>query len=361
MTIHSAGQLLGTRYEIVEFVGEGGMQEVYEAKDQVLDKSVALKVPKTKSAQRRFRDSAVLSAKVNHPNAAKTLDYFEDGDLPYLIEEFIVGENLSQAKDQLEAMDPYLVAHILHHMARGVAASHHVGVVHRDLKPSNIMVAPDLSFGFLKITDFGIAKMAAEEIAEASEGGDESRTGSATLIGALPYMSPEMISTPRKTGTAADVWAMASIAYELLTGKKPFGKGLAAVQVITSGKVPALPARIATHSQFGGLGQELYALIKDCWTFDPKARPTADDVVTRCGTLCYPGVEGRVIGIVDNVMHNSWIFVEVSGTGEMFCHVESVFGPRPKAGDRVYLIGYPGVPKPRAHPLVRLKDPVQKP
>src|ERR1041384_6157592 len=137
------------------------MQEVYRARDVVLERLVALKVPQDARVARKFRDSAVISARVNHPNVAKTLDYFEEsGGKFYLVEELIQGENLREVSVKFERLDPHTVAHVLHHLARGLAAAHRVGVVHRDLKPSNIMVVGGLAFLGLKITDFGIAKMA---------------------------------------------------------------------------------------------------------------------------------------------------------------------------------------------------------
>jgi serine/threonine-protein kinase len=159
------------------------MQYVYLATDEVLERNVALKVPMDTKAGRRFKRSATVSAQVNHPNVAKTLDYLEHGKFPILIEEYIQGSDLFKTYiTRTERLDPYLVAHIMHHLAKGVAASHHVGVVHRDLKPSNIMISGGISAHEIKITDFGIAKMAQEEMVEASE----SITNSQTAIGALP-------------------------------------------------------------------------------------------------------------------------------------------------------------------------------
>ena len=149
--IHAVDDLIDNRYEILGFIGEGGMQQVYRALDLVLRREVALKVPKNSSAQKRFKRSAVVSAKVNHPNVAKTLDYIETDLSPYLIEEFISGKDLKEGLlQQLGIVDPYLTAKILHHLAKGVAASHNAGVIHRDLKPSNIMFTGEFNLSEIK-------------------------------------------------------------------------------------------------------------------------------------------------------------------------------------------------------------------
>jgi eukaryotic-like serine/threonine-protein kinase len=351
--IYDAGHGIG-RYEIKKFIGEGGMQEVYQAYDSALQRFVALKVPKNASAQRRFRRSVILSAKVNHPNAAKTFDYLEVGGRPHLVEEFIDGLDLSRILESLTILDPNLVAHILHHLARGVAASHHVQVVHRDLKPSNIMSAGDFSFSFLKITDFGIAKMAEEELADAAEGGDESISTSQTMMGALPYMSPEMIRTPRQTGTPSDIWAIAAIAFTLLTGERPFGRGLPAVANIISGVTPELPG-FAKKGQFSELAVQIHEILKSCWRVDPLERPMADDLVARCSTLCY-GTSKRATGTVENMPHGSWGFIG-SSLGQVFFHQDSVYGESVRPGDRVCFAYFPGEPAPRAHPVVKVSPP----
>lgn len=351
MTLHSAGDVVGGRYDVVNFLGQGGMQEVYTAHDRVLDRIVAVKAPKNSAAERRFKRSATLSAKVSHPNAAKTLDYIEGAARPYLIEELIEGQDLYRVRERLPTMDPYLVAHILHHVTRGVSASHHVNVVHRDLKPSNIMVAPGLAFDVIKVTDFGIAKMAEEELAVAAEGGEESITGSQTMMGALPYMSPEMIRTPRSTGTPADIWAIGAICYELVTGTKPFGTGLLAVPKILQGAFDPLP-RSLRKAQFDGLLTEVFDLIQRCMVVDPDARITADDLVQECGRLCYPP-SGRREGVVTGMPYGSWGFID-AGAGSVFFHVDSVYGTRVAVGDSVCFADFPGDPQPRAHPVVKL-------
>ena len=102
MTTLASGQIVADRYTIDRVIGEGGMQIVYAAHDDTLERSVALKVPKDASAARRFHESAVLSARVNHPNVASTLDYFEDSERFYLVEELIEGEDLRQMFSRFE-------------------------------------------------------------------------------------------------------------------------------------------------------------------------------------------------------------------------------------------------------------------
>ena len=228
-SLRPPGNLVGGRYEIMQRVGEGGMQTVYEAKDRLLLRTVALKVPKNTSAKKRFKRSAVVSARVNHANVAKTLDYVEEGERSFLIEEFIDGMDLSRVlKEKMLRLDPLMAARVFHRLAKGLAASHHAGVIHRDLKPSNIMAVGSERLEEIKITDFGIAKMAEEELAEAIEGGNESITASQTGIGALPYMAPEMIELMRDAGKPADIWSLGALTFELLVGEKPFGAGLRA-------------------------------------------------------------------------------------------------------------------------------------
>jgi serine/threonine-protein kinase len=351
--IHTQGQLIGERYEVQAFVGEGGMQEVYKAYDRTLDREVALKVPKTASAGRRFKRSAELSARVSHPNAAKTLDYDDAGTRAYLIEEFIEGQPLRQVRDSIPIMDPYLVAHLFHHIARGVAASHHVEVVHRDLKPGNIMVSPGLTFASIKVTDFGIAKMAQEELAAAVEGGEESISGSQTMMGALPYMSPEMIEDPTKTGTPSDVWAIGAICFELLCDLKPFGKGLKAVREIQTGRRSAFPNGLR-NPQFNGLLDELLKLVDRCLVVDVGLRISIDGLVKECDRLCYPET-ARATGTVDSMPGKSWGFIDpLDGGSSVFFHRDSVYGPSVVAGDTVCFSAHEGDPKARAHPVVKI-------
>lgn len=350
---HNAGDLIQGRYEILDYINEGGMQIVYSAKDCILKRHVALKTPKNDSAKKRFRRSAIVSAQVNHPNVAKTLDYLEDGQRQYLVEELIEGTDLDKALlKNTKYLDPYLAARIFHYLSKGLAASHHAEVIHRDLKPSNVMVTDGFQLGAIKITDFGIAKMADEEIAEAVEGGDESIFASSTVVGALPYMAPEAIETPREVGKPADVWSIGAMMYELLTGNVPYGKGLQAVTKIVEAKPPEFPGFMTVNPQFATLSNQLIQIVLQCLQKDPTARPTADALVEQCGTLCYP-VESRCFGYVREIRHRAWGFLVVEDE-DVFFHLDCVYGNKPAIGDNVMLSKFRGGGAWRALPVVKL-------
>ena len=354
---HSAGDLIGNRYEIASEIGEGGMQFVYAAHDRLIDRMVALKTPKNRSATKRFKRSAIVAAKVNHPNVAKTLDYVRDNDNRYLIEELIEGQNLEDALLRRSGcLDPFSAAKVLHYLAKGVAAAHHAGVVHRDLKPTNLMVVGGYSLTEIKITDFGIAKMAGEELIEAAEGGSSTMTTSQTAVGALPYMAPEAIETPREVGPPADVWSIGAMMFHLLSGAPPFGIGLLAVRRILEAASPPTPFFLTSNPQFSPLATQLMDITHSCLRKDPADRPTADDIVLQCGRLCYSS-DSRAEGTIKTISYGKYGFIGSSGP-DVFFHTSSVYGPKSaKVGDSVIFASYDGGGAWRAHPVVVVDPP----
>jgi len=350
----SPGDVIQERYKIVNQVGEGGMQFVYEAEDLILKRTVALKMPKNDSAKKRFQRSAIVAARVNHPNIAKTLDYLQEKECQYLIEEFIEGKDLDKAiLKKAKYLDPYLVARIFNYLAKGLAASHHAGVIHRDLKPTNVMVVDAFQLNAIKITDFGIAKMAEEELAAAAEGGSATLFDSHTAVGALPYMSPEAINTPKDVSYPTDVWSLGAMMYELLTGDQPYGYGLKAVGKIQEAQPPMFPSFLSSNPQFAPLADHLKDIILQCLRKDPSSRPTADSLVAQGGNLCY-SIAPRHIGVVSRVFFKAYGFIDVDGVG-VFFNYDSVYGEKPVAGDKVMLSKFPGGGADRAHPVVKLQ------
>jgi serine/threonine-protein kinase len=333
------------------------MQQVYLAQDMIFGRKVALKVPKNASAEKRFERSARVSARVVHANVAATLDYFDFKSKSYLIEELIDGQTLwERLEKEFQMLDPHLAAHIIHHLAKAVAASHHAGVFHRDLKPSNIMVSRDPGLTSVKITDFGIAKMAQEEIADAFKD-KESTTGSQTVMGALPYMAPEMILDQKAANCPSDIWALGAILYQLISGALPFGRGLGAVPAIVAAQLPPRPLFFDTKQQFRPLTDNLWSIVIACLQKDPVKRPTANQLVKLCATLCYSNAQRRtgVIRDFGGVRRGKWGFIDVDGGGTIFYHRDSFYGDALQAGIKVNFADFPGVPKARAFPILPLK------
>ncbi len=333
------------------------MQEVYRALDLSLRRRVALKIPKNDSAKKRFQRSAAMSARVTHPNVAKTFDYVIDHGRQVLIEEFVKGEDLrSRLTSHFQYLDPHLAAHVFHHLVKGIAAVHRVEVIHRDLKPSNIMVSCDADIATVKITDFGIAKMAEVEIAEGMKD-SESTLASATVVGALPFMAPEVIRNSKDVSLSADIWSAGAILYHLLTGGTPFGDGLAAVQKILKAERPARPPLLMQGGQFAQLSDELWSIIEKCLNASPDKRPTAAELVKAFGKICYSRVP-RCLGTIRSyrAFGGNWGFVRCDGDDDAFFHGASVWGSQPAAGLKVSLAQFPGDPLPRAHPVLPLRS-----
>lgn len=341
------------RYWVDTYVNAGGMQQVYKATDTLLGREVALKRPKNDDGERRFDRSARASARVNHANVARTLDYFEHDGQQYLVEEFVEGLDLGAVLTRIPRLDPYMTAQVLHGLARAIAAVHDVDVVHRDLKPSNIMAAGGLDLTDVKVTDFGVAKMSAAEIDAGVAGGLLTLTGSKTLIGHLPYLAPEILRKRTTVDPYADIWAVGALAFHFLTGAPPFGYELAdAVTQILYAPVPPLPADLDGHSQFRGLAQEIYGIVLACLQRDPpSSRPTARQLVGLCERLCYPMGE-REVGVVSGYPGGTFGFADAE-EGTVFFHVNSVIGPaRPRVGGEIWFLRHPGQPQDRAHPVV---------
>jgi serine/threonine-protein kinase len=328
--IFSNNEVINSRYQIVEYIDAGGMQEVYCAFDKILQKRVALKTPKNTHAEKRFQRSAILSAKVNHPNIAKTLDYFETSQRAFLIEELISGVSLNKVlKESMWYFDHYLLAQFGHHMAKGVSAAHHAKVIHRDLKPGNIMMEKDEKGEYqFKITDFGIAKLAEDEFEEAYKD-EQSITGSQTMFGAIPFMSPEMLNGPKEATNASDVWAIGAILYKVMTGNEPYGSGLQAVPKIYNANLPTNPVvSFKENPQFINLTSQIWGIIQKCLQKDPDLRPTADQLTQEFSNLCY-GVFPRYEGSIKNYKQyeGDWGFLtNNTGFSDTFFHKESFYG-----------------------------------
>lgn len=354
------GDLVNERYLVEGFVGRGGMQEVFLARDLLLEIDVALKTPQAGQETKRFNRSAKVSARVNHHNVAKTFDCFEENNRQYLIEEFIEGESLDKKLESFGFFDPHLGARIFHYLAKGIAASHAVGVIHRDLKPSNIMVSKGVSFKNLKITDFGIATFTEEVFDEIiNNEGDMTRSTSGTVKGALPYMAPEMMfKTPEVSlGTAIDVWSLGAMMFKMLTGEYPFGTGFHAAVNVKNQERKSWPSFMIKNPQFSPLAEDLQKLVDSCLNYEADERPSAEEIVESCEDLCY-SIADRSVGAVNSFRRASGFLSKDDGSS-VFFSFDSVYGPiKPNLNDKKHVCfsSFPGKPHPRAHPVIVLNS-----
>src|SRR5262249_22793499 len=188
----SPGTKLGP-YEIVAAIGSGGMGEVYRARDTRLGRDVALKLlPPDIAADRnrllRFEQEACSASALNHPNIITVYDIGSTGSTSYLCMELVDGRSLRQVlADGLLPLRR--IVNIASQIAAGLAKAHSAGIVHRDLKPENLMISKD---GFLKIIDFGLAKMTLPPAMRSSD--LQTHTAAGIVVGTVSYMSPEQAS-----------------------------------------------------------------------------------------------------------------------------------------------------------------------
>ena len=215
----SPGYVLAEKYKLVACVGRGGMGEVWRALHLALNADVAIKFIHTQlsgasDTRGRFVREAQAAAALRSPHVVQILDYGVDGDVAYMVMELLRGESLA-ARFRRERISPSELARVMTHVARALSKAHEAGIVHRDLKPDNIYLTHADDELIAKVLDFGVAKFQKTESADAS-----TRTGA--LLGTPYYMSPEQAEGTRKVDHRADIWAMGVIAFEGLTGQRPF-------------------------------------------------------------------------------------------------------------------------------------------
>src|SRR5579863_2842763 len=205
------------RYQIVKELGHGAMGVVYQAVDPTIGRQVAIKTirlddvddadERAKLRERLFREARSAGI-LSHPGIVTIYDMEERGDIAFIAMEFVDGPTLDQLLSSKQPIAPERLINILRQTAAALDYAHAKGIVHRDIKPANIMMASD---GAVKITDFGIAKVTTSQ--------QYTQTG--TILGTPNYMSPEQVQGLAVTGRA-DQFSLAVIAFEMLTGERPF-------------------------------------------------------------------------------------------------------------------------------------------
>ncbi len=209
------GKIIGNRYEILEEVGNGGMAEVFKAKDHVLNRYVAVKVLKDEYTTdsdfiKRFNTEAQSAAGLSHANIVSIYDvgFEEDSNLYYIVMELVKGKTLKQIIKKDGIISWKWAVNIAMQIASALEEAHKNGIVHRDIKPHNIIITED---GVAKVTDFGIAKAVS----------NSTITAFGTTIGSVHYFSPEQ-AKGGITDSKSDLYSLGVVMYEMLTGKVPF-------------------------------------------------------------------------------------------------------------------------------------------
>ena len=213
----------GTRvglYEIVAFIGAGGMGDVYRANDTRLNRQVAIKFLSAAvadaQARRRFQREAQVASSLNHPHILRVYDAGEHDDRQYLVTELIDGGTLSDWASA-EPRSCHDIADLLSGVADGLAAAHEAGIVHRDVKPANVLVARN---GYATLVDFGLAKLQEQPDDQSpTVTGVNTRVG--VVVGTVRYMSPEQ-AAGRPVDRRSDVFSFGVMLYELVAGRRPF-------------------------------------------------------------------------------------------------------------------------------------------
>lgn len=225
------GMMISDRYEILEKIGSGGMADVFRAKCHRLNRFVAIKFLKQEYSQdtkfvTKFRGEAQSVAGLSHPNIVSIFDVGEDGDLYYIVMEYIEGITLKKYIEDRGKLPIKEAVGIALQIANGLNAAHSHSIVHRDIKPQNILLSKD---GTAKVTDFGIAKAAS------------SNTITSNAMGSVHYISPEQ-ARGGFSDEKSDIYSLGVTMYEMLTGKLPFtGESTVAV-ALSHVQDEALPA-----------------------------------------------------------------------------------------------------------------------
>ncbi|HUP70656.1 MAG TPA: serine/threonine-protein kinase [Acidimicrobiales bacterium] len=268
-------RILNGRYRLGRLLGRGGMAEVYEARDELLDRPVAVKMLRPDMAadreiRGRFEVEARSAARLHHPNVVSVFDTGEDEGEPYLVMERLPGESLA---DRMAGgpVDPDWLRAVAGDVLAALGAAHDVGLVHRDVKPANVLLTAE---GQAKVADFGIAKSA-----EAVRGGDPTSTG--LLLGTPAYLAPERIHGEQATARS-DLYSLGVVLYEALTGVKPFvgDTALAVATAIVTSPAPSLePAGAGAR-----LDPQMIAAVERAMAKNPAQRPaTAAEMAADLG------------------------------------------------------------------------------
>lgn len=252
--------MIDGRYSLEEQIGVGGMATVWRATDTLLGRQLAIKrlsphLKSDRAASERFRREGQAAARLNHPGILIVFDAGEDADGPWIAMELIEGETLAKRLAANGPMDLPAVASFMTQAAAAVDYAHENGIVHRDIKPANLMIEPG---GRIRLADFGIAKALQDPATITSPG---------EMVGTISYVAPEIISG-QPASASSDIYSLAAVAYEMLTGERPYLADTTAglLEMIRQSDGPILTGKVPPES---------VAAFERAMARDPAMRPAS--------------------------------------------------------------------------------------
>ena len=261
------GRMLSGRYQVQDKIGTGGMATVYRGQDQVLGRTVAIKMMLPQYANdpsfaARFKQEAQAAAALSSPYIVSIYDWGKDGESYYIVMEYLRGTDLKSGIRKHGALDSRKVAQIGSQIAQALSVAHRHDIIHRDIKPQNIMVQPD---GNIKVMDFGIARAK-----------NSSLTTDNSVLGTAHYVSPEQ-STGKPLGPTTDIYSLGIVMYEAATGRVPFaGDDAISVAMKQVNEAPQPPSLINPN-----VDPALEAIILRCMEKNPADRYQSADELAR--------------------------------------------------------------------------------
>ncbi len=271
------------RYRIIEKVGGGGMADVYRAEDQVLGRTVALKILHKQFASdegflERFRREARAAAKLTHPNIVSIYDVGEEGGVHFIVMEYVHGMTLKKLIQKDAPLSTEKVVHIAMQIAKAMEFAHDHEIIHRDIKPQNVIITDD---GEIKVTDFGIARA----------GATSTMTRTGAVMGTAHYISPEQ-AQGSIVGPTTDIYSLGVVMYEMATGELPFrGENPVSVALKHINDTPMPP-----RSVFGDIPPSMEAVIIKCMAKNPNERYRSAEAVRDDLKRVIEGLPVKIVG-----------------------------------------------------------------
>src|SRR5207342_2205791 len=272
------GRMFLGRYEAIKLLGEGGMGRVYLAKQSDLGRQVVVKVMHDHIAadpkfRERFQRETLLMARFQHPCVVALYDAsLNDPEGPCIVMEYIKGISLDVLLHRNTRLSPARITRLLSQLCEALQAAHKEGIVHRDLKPSNLMVVdPDTPYEKIKVMDFGLAKLVADEVGmglyhKAQE------TGADFAVGTPAYISPEQVRG-EEVGYRSDLYSVGVILYELLAGRLPFQRE--ETMDVLLAHATDLPPSFADIGVGDSIPLAVERVVLSCLEKDPNLRPAS--------------------------------------------------------------------------------------